>query len=54
MTSYEVFYGKQLPEITSYLLGTSKVQVVENLLQTCERTLVALKANLAMDQNCMK
>ena len=54
MIPYEVFYGKQPPSITSYLLGTSNVQAVDTLLQTCEQTLVALKENLSMAQNHMK
>ena len=54
MTPYEAVYGQQPPSLTSYLLGTSKVQVVENILQQREWTLVTLKDNLARAQNCMK
>ena len=36
MTPYEVLYGQQLPSVVSYLLGTSKVNVVDNLLQNRE------------------
>lgn len=45
---YEDFYGQQPPSITSYLSGTSKVQEVENLIQTHEWTLAPLKSNLAL------
>ena len=54
MTPYEVVYGKQTPSLTSYLLGTSKVQVVKTLLQNRQWTLAVLKDNLPMDQNRMK
>ena len=54
MTPYEAVYGKQPPSLTSYLLGTSKVQVVENILQNHEWTLEALKDNPALAKNCMK
>ena len=54
MTPYEAIYGQQPPSLTSYLLGTSKVQGVEDLLQQREWTLVTLKDNLARAQNCMK
>ena len=54
MTPYEVVYVQQPPSITSYLPGTSKAQAVETLLQSCEWTLVVLKANLVMAQNHMK
>ena len=54
MTPYEAVYGQQLPSITSYLPGTSKVQVVETLLHNHQLTLATLKANLAMAQNRMK
>ena len=54
MTPYEVVYGKQPPSLTSYLPGTSKVQVVETLLQHRDWTLATLKDNLVMDQNWKK
>ena len=54
MTPYEIVHGKQPPSITSSLLGTSKVQVVESLLHNHQLSLVALKANLVMAQNHMK
>lgn len=52
MTPYEVVYGKQPPLVTSYLLRMSKVQAVETLLQSRQRTLATRKANLVMAQNC--
>ena len=51
MTSYEVAYGQQSPSMDSYLLGTSKVNVVDSLLQNLEATLTTLKENLVMAQN---
>jgi len=47
-------YGKQPSSLTSYLPGTSKFQVVENILQQREWTLVTLKDNVAMDWNHME
>jgi hypothetical protein len=32
MTPYETVYGKQPPTVTSYILGTSKVQAIDKLL----------------------
>jgi hypothetical protein len=54
MTPYETMYGQQPPIVTSYLLETSKVHDIENLLQGRAVTLVALKENLHMVQNSMK
>ena len=54
MTPYEVVYGQKPPSFVSYLLGTSKYQVVETLLHNCQLTLATLKDNLAMTQNRMK
>ena len=54
MTPYEAVHGKQPLSLTSYVLRTSKVQVVETHLQNREWTLATLKDNIAMAQNCMK
>ena len=54
MTHYEVVYGQQLPCMVSYLPSTSKVNVVDNLLQNQKAILVMLNENLVMTQNHMK
>jgi hypothetical protein len=54
MTPYEVVYGQCPPTITTYLLGTSKVQYIDTMLQGHTTTLSALKDNLHMAQKCMK
>jgi hypothetical protein len=54
MTPYEVVYGQKPLLVTSYLLGTSKVHVVDNTLHTREAILHTLKDNLVMAQNRMK
>ena len=53
MTVYDVIYMNIPPSLTTYLLGTSKVQEVENI-QNHEWTLATLKDNLARAQNHMK
>ena len=54
MTPYYIVYSQQPPSSISYLSGNSKVHAVDNLLQSHYFTLVALKDNLVMAQNCMK
>ena len=54
MEPYEVFYGQQPPSFFSYLPSISKVQEVETLIHNHQLTLVTLKDNLAMAENCMK
>ena len=54
MTPYEAIYGKQSPSLTTYLQGTSKVHVVDTLLQNHEWTFATPKDNLSMAQNHMK
>lgn len=54
MTHYESFYGQQFPSMVSYPISTSKVNVMDTLLQNHEVSLAMLKENLAMTQNCMK
>ena len=54
ITPYEAIYGQQSPFVFSYLLDTSKVNVVDNFLQNQEATFATLKENLEMSQNCMK
>ena len=54
MTPYEAVYGQQPPSLVYYLPSTSKVNVMDSLLQNRESTLTTLKKNLAMAQNRMK
>jgi hypothetical protein len=54
MTPFEAVYGQNPPSVLSYLLGTSKVQVVGQTLTVREDILHTLKENLVMAQNCMK
>jgi hypothetical protein len=54
MTPFEVVYGQKSPSILSYLLGTSKVQAVDQTLTVREDILRTLKENLVMAQNRMK
>jgi hypothetical protein len=48
MTPFEVVYGQKPPSVLSYLLGTSKVQVVDQTLTVREDILRTLKENLVM------
>ena len=48
MTRFEVVYGQKPPSILSYLLGTSKVQAIEQTLTVREDILHTLKENLIM------
>jgi hypothetical protein len=50
MTQYEAVYGQRPPTITTYLLGTSKVQSIGIILQGRITTLATLKDNLHMVQ----
>jgi hypothetical protein len=54
MTPYEAVYGQRPPIVTTYLLGTSKFQYIDKMLQVRTTTLEALKDNLHMAQNHMK
>ena len=54
MTPFEEIYGHNPPSVLSYLLGVSKVQVVDLTLTAQEAILRTLKDNLVMAQNCMK
>jgi hypothetical protein len=54
MAPYETVYIQQPLVVTSYILGTSKVSPIDNLLKGREATLTDFKDNLHMDQNCMK
>jgi uncharacterized protein YbcI len=54
MTPYEATYGQKPLSVTSYLLGTSMVQSMNNSLNTNESVIHTLKENLVMDQNIMK
>jgi hypothetical protein len=53
MTPFEAVYGQKPPLVLSYLLGASKVQVVELTLTTREAVLRTLKDNLVVEQNRM-
>jgi len=46
MTPYETVYGQLPPSPTSYTLGRSKVQAVDQLLQNSATMLARLKDNL--------
>jgi hypothetical protein len=54
MTTYEATYGQKPLPVTSYLLGASMVQSMDNSLNTNESIIHTLKDNLIMDQNIMK
>jgi hypothetical protein len=54
MTPFEAVYGQNPPSVLSYVLGTSKVQVVEQTLTVQEDIIHTLKENLVMAQNRMK
>jgi hypothetical protein len=54
MSPFEVVYGQNPPLVLSYLLGVSKVQVVDQMLTVQEAILRTLKENLVMAQNRMK
>jgi hypothetical protein len=54
MTPFEVVYGQKPPLVLSYLLGASKVQVVDQTLTVREAILHTLKKNFFMAQNHMK
>jgi hypothetical protein len=54
ITPFEVVYGQKPPSVLSYLLGASKVQVVDQTLTAREAILHTLKENLFMVQNRMK
>jgi hypothetical protein len=54
MTPYEVVYGQKPLSMTSYLLGTYKVHVVDKSLHTRESIFHKLKDKLVMAQNRMK
>jgi hypothetical protein len=54
MTPFEAVYGKKPPSVLSYLLGTSKVQAVDQTLTVRENILRTLKENLVMEHNRMK
>jgi hypothetical protein len=54
MNPFEAVYGQNPPSVLSYLLGASKVQVVDLKLTSREAILLTFKENLVMAQNCMK
>jgi hypothetical protein len=54
MTPFEAVYGQKPPLVLSYLLGASKVQVVDLTLTAREAILRTLKESLVMAQNRMK
>eukprot|EP00253_Pinus_taeda_P032510 PITA_32510 len=54
MTPYEAIYGQLPPSPTSYIQGSSKVQVVDHLLQNRTAMLAHLRENLHQAQNRMK
>jgi hypothetical protein len=54
MTPFEAVYGQKPPSVLSYLLDTSKVQVVDQTLIVREDILCILKENLVMAHYRMK
>jgi hypothetical protein len=54
MNPFETVYGQKPPSVLSYLLGASKVQVVDLTIIAREAILCTLKENLVMAQNHMK
>jgi hypothetical protein len=54
MTPFEAIYGQKPPTVLSYLLGTSKVQAVDQTLTFREDILRTLQENLVMAQTRMK
>ena len=54
MTPFEAVYGHNPPSVLSYLLGTLKIQAVDQTLTVQEDILRTLKENLVMAQNRMK
>eukprot|EP00253_Pinus_taeda_P015382 PITA_15382 len=54
MTPYEAVYGQLPPSPTSYILGCSKVHIVNQLLQNHATMLAHLKDNLYQAQNFVK
>jgi hypothetical protein len=54
MSPFEAVYGVPPPNMTSYIPGTTKVQAVDNLLQTREVIMRDLRRNLLEAQTRMK
>jgi hypothetical protein len=54
MTPFEAVYGQNPPSVLSYLLGTSKVQAVDQTLTVREDIFRTLKENLVMAQSRMQ
>lgn len=54
MTPYEVVYDQAPPIVTSYIIGTNKVQVVGLVLVTQDDILHLLGDNLQSNQHRMK
>jgi hypothetical protein len=54
MTPFEAVYGQKPSSVLSYLLGTSKVQAIDQTLTVWGDILRTLKENLVMAQNRMK
>ena len=46
MTPYEIVYGQKPLSMESYVLGTSKVDAIDGMLQTKVDTIHTLKDNL--------
>eukprot|EP00253_Pinus_taeda_P034520 PITA_34520 len=54
MTPYEAVYGQLPPSPTSYIKGCSKVQAMDQLLQSRSTMLAHLRENIHQAQNRMK
>lgn len=54
MTPYEAIFGRPPPTLLDYITGTSRIAVVEEVLEDRSRILRILKQNLANAQRRMK
>nr|GEV91046.1 hypothetical protein [Tanacetum cinerariifolium] len=54
MTPFEVLYGRPPPRVLTYVLGTSKVQAVEEFLIDRDKFLRDLRSNLLVARDRMK
>ena len=53
-TPFEVVYGREPPNLLSYVPGTSKVEVVDNMLQARDKVVKDLRCQLQQAQARMK
>ena len=53
-TPFEVVYGREPPNLLSYVPGTSKVEAVDNMLQARDKVVKDLRCQLQQVQARMK